>query len=105
MGWLDEMFQKGQNRRAVGRILMMLTMISIGYGNVPKGKKDCQKGQKVVLRCCDFNRIRKCAKREKRLPKGTKGSAAVLRGSDKEGEKTHKRLHRLPKGQEDLNSL
>jgi len=31
---------------------MMLTMISIGYGNVPKGKKDCQKGQKVVLRCC-----------------------------------------------------
>jgi hypothetical protein len=52
MGWLDEMFQKGQNRRAFGRIFMMLTMISIGYGNVPKGKKDCQKGQKVVLRCC-----------------------------------------------------
>ena len=45
MGWLDEMFQKGQNGRAVGRVFMMLTMISIGYENVPKGKKDCQKGQ------------------------------------------------------------
>ncbi len=45
MGWLDEMFQKGQNGRAVGRVFMMLTMISIGYGNVPKGTKDCQKGQ------------------------------------------------------------
>jgi hypothetical protein len=45
MIWLDEMFQKGQNGRAVGRVFMMLTMISIGYGNVPKGKKDCQKGQ------------------------------------------------------------
>ena len=72
MGWLDEMFQKGQNRRAFGRVFMMFTMISIGYGNVPKGKEDCQKGQI---------------------------GAAVLRGSHNEGKKTHKRLHRLPKGQ------
>ena len=43
---MDEMFQKGQNGRDFRRVFMMLTMISIGYGNVPKGEKDVPKGTK-----------------------------------------------------------